>query len=769
MLNISSNEYIAKKTEMKVGKVIVLALLFVLLLGVNHAYVYNTSLTPFGIGIVFALALFKFNGYILSIIYVLACIYPWSLGALLQGCNVALILCFVEYLSKKGKLKLNKYNVVIFVLLSMIAFVVLGVTSGVNIIAVGVAVILGSFFVYSCACFFDATIGRGMNGVINLDEKICGAVILIIFSIGLADVYVGIVNMGLLICMLIILLVSLQYNASTTLVCSVLVGLGFGLVGHNGILISMFVCIALSVIAFKCSWRILSGVASVLSYVSFCLWFDVGVSLGEIVSISAGALIFICIPSKFLLASKNIWTTTRPVAIENIFNGTKQEVVARVKELSRVFDQMNTVYRQMIKGKLPDAEAKLMLRDELIDNVCSRCDNVDRCFRNRGSFMSDCFDRLISIGYSKHKISLVDLPEYLTTNCYYVNSIVQCYNNLLTAYYEYDQSVSNIDTSRVLLADQLSGVSTLLESLSKEISTNITLDNRYGNLIKEHLGYVGINCAECVVYQKSSVCSKISLIVLNNVIDDKKILKIVNKCMKGKYRIDKVDKMDSVGASSVMLVSAPKYDIAFGSSVVTKSGKIVSGDNYAIVPVGEGKFLVSICDGMGSGNSARDISSLTIKLIENFYRAGFDNDIILSSVNKLLSLNEQEKFSTIDLCLIDCRNSLYDFIKLGASVGVVKRSSGDIEVIESSGLPVGVLENICPHITKLYINPMDIIVMVSDGVSDIMGDDLIDFVKFADVINPQELSNLILKEAVDRSDGVARDDMTVLCVRVFEI
>ena len=239
--------------------------------------------------------------------------------------------------------------------------------------------------------------------------------------------------------------------------------------------------------------------------------------------------------------------------------------------------------------------------------------------------------------------------------------------------------------------------------------------------------------------------------------------------MKGKYIIDKVEKVDSAGVNSVMLVSAPKYDIAFGSSVVTKSGKIVSGDNYAIVPVGDGKYLVSICDGMGSGNSARDISSLTIKLIENFYRAGFNNDIILSSVNKLLSLSEQEKFSTIDLCVIDCRNSLYDFIKLGASIGVVKRSSGDVEVIESSGLPVGVLENICPHITKLYINPMDIIVMVSDGVSDVMGDDLISFVKFTDVVNPQELSNLILKEAVDRSDGVARDDMTVLCVRVFEV
>ena len=223
-----------------------------------------------------------------------------------------------------------------------------------------------------------------------------------------------------------------------------------------------------------------------------------------------------------------------------------------------------------------------------------------------------------------------------------------------------------------------------------------------------------------------------------------------------------------VGVFSIILRSAPNYDIAFGCSTRIKTGKFLSGDNCSIIPINNDKYIVSICDGMGSGKDANSISNLTIKLIENFYKAGFDNEIILNSINKLLSLNEQENFSTIDLCMIDCRKNIYDFIKLGACKGYIKRASGDIDIIDSSGLPIGVLENIKPHITKLCINNMDIVVFVSDGIEDALGDDLQKFIKISDIINPQELSNEILNKALEISGGVAEDDMTVVCIRVFE-
>ena len=111
---------------------------------------------------------------------------------------------------------------------------------------------------------------------------------------------------------------------------------------------------------------------------------------------------------------------------------------------------------------------------------------------------------------------------------------------------------------------------------------------------------------------------------------------------------------------------------------------------------------------------------------------------------------------------------IYDFIKLGACKGYIKRASGDVEIIDSSGLPIGVLENIKPHITKQFISNMDMVLFVSDGVEDILGDELEKFIKINDTINPQQLSDEILNKALEKTGGVAQDDMTVLCIRLFE-
>ena len=201
-----------------------------------------------------------------------------------------------------------------------------------------------------------------------------------------------------------------------------------------------------------------------------------------------------------------------------------------------------------------------------------------------------------------------------------------------------------------------------------------------------------------------------------------------------------------------------------------KANKSSSGDYAVYALVDRHTYAIILCDGMGSGKNANKISSLTTRLIENFYRAGFENEIILSSVNKLLSLTEEENFSTIDLCVIDCKKNVYDFIKLGATNGYIKRHKGEVEVIKSNGLPVGMLEEISPHITKRLISPFDILVFMSDGVADAFENKL-NFESYLynlDIINPQTLCDEIISKALEVSGNIANDDMTVVCVRVFE-
>lgn len=224
-------------------------------------------------------------------------------------------------------------------------------------------------------------------------------------------------------------------------------------------------------------------------------------------------------------------------------------------------------------------------------------------------------------------------------------------------------------------------------------------------------------------------------------------------------------------ASVVTLISSPNYDIAFGSSNIIKYGSNFSGDNHAIIKIDDGKYLVSLSDGMGSGKRAKKISDLTIHLVENFYKAGFDSDVILNTINKLLLIDEEENFATIDLCIIDGRNNTYDFIKYAGCNGYIIHDKGECEIVEGSNLPVGILDDVKPHVTKRLINNMDMLVLLSDGVEDALSPylNIKDYLRSLDIINPQALSDEIIMKALDLSSGIAKDDMTVICVRVFGI
>ena len=60
-------------------------------------------------------------------------------------------------------------------------------------------------------------------------------------------------------------------------------------------------------------------------------------------------------------------------------------------------------------------------------------------------------------------------------------------------------------------------------------------------------------------------------------------------------------------------------------------------------------------------------------------------------------------------------------------------------------------------------------VLLSDGVSDAFfsNTDTVDFLLTQSTRNPQTLANNLLEEALKKYEGVAKDDMTVICVKIY--
>jgi stage II sporulation protein E len=117
---------------------------------------------------------------------------------------------------------------------------------------------------------------------------------------------------------------------------------------------------------------------------------------------------------------------------------------------------------------------------------------------------------------------------------------------------------------------------------------------------------------------------------------------------------------------------------------------------------------------------------------------------------------------------VDLATSIVDFVKLGATASFIKHQD-TITKIESGALPVGILDEISPKITKTSVNYGDMIILTSDGITDSFGEEELErFVLENQSLSPQELADNILTKAKALCGGMPIDDMTVLIGKIFK-
>lgn len=245
---------------------------------------------------------------------------------------------------------------------------------------------------------------------------------------------------------------------------------------------------------------------------------------------------------------------------------------------------------------------------------------------------------------------------------------------------------------------------------------------------------------------------------------------IVGKAM---VCMDRVDDMVSRRESHFCFTEEADYMLTTGIIRKNRSGEALCGDNFSVIRLDNGKAVLMISDGMGSGESACMKSEQVVDLLEQLLRAGFGRELAIELLNSFISfLDDGNTSSTLDLAVLDLYSGMTDFVKLGASTTFIRRKER-VECIRSTSLPVGVLEQVefdtCER--KLYHG--DIVVMVSDGVLDgILFENketyLAELIADLDTNNVQKMAESIMQEVSAMQRGQMRDDSTILVAGVWK-
>lgn len=475
------------------------------------------------------------------------------------------------------------------------------------------------------------------------------------------------------------------------------------------------------------------------------------------------SFIFLIIPTPAMraLESKLIFYRERHLTRIAI-NRNRAAVGEKLFELSSVFREIQTAFSALGTSEA-ESGAREYMRGCISDELCKKCPHFENC---AAKDLSAAFDTLIDVGCRKGRVNLIDIPRALADACSFQSDLLYFLNRQLGEYKRYVTETENAASGRELLASQAQGVSEILKNLALEQSEPLRLYTDKERALNVALLEAGIVCTEVLVCGDEESVT-LSLVTFGRV-DVKKIAAVASYVLGATMIIS--ERIPLSGEKfCCILHKKPQMDAAFGATTLTKTGETASGDTHSVIKIDERRFILALSDGMGSGEYARSVSESTLSLLESFYRAKMPPDLVLSTVNRLLAFSKEESFACVDMAVIDLDNGRADIVKIGSPAAFIL-SGNTVKVLESSSLPLGILDALHPDTATYALVENDILLFVSDGIADAFGSasDLYDVLRTIPTQNPQQLTDNLMESALRAYGGVAKDDMTAVAVRLFK-
>ncbi len=732
---------------------------------------------PFGLALLFALSATGFSPLLCGVPYIISSLFLGSAPFVALYTVQAALLCVGFYLQRKFSQKaFFKGNFLPLFCLSLglggyVAFapytpypVPFSFTFSIGSLpqkVVFVALIFLLSTVFSIAV--KALLGKLLKCRLRNNELLYILLFFVLTGLGICRLLSVTAYMGIAF-FLLLLFAAVTKDASIVL-CAFVLSLPPAIVADLSP--ARFFFYGASVTLFIKSGRLAATLAVLVVFFT-CGYFDglyaypTGQLVASILSVCIPSLLFILFPHGILRAMENKLVFYREKHLSRIaINRNRSAIGEKLFELSDVFREIEATF-----SSLGTEEAEKSAKD-YIQN-CTVAEVCQNCPQNRGCAHKNVFseiEKLIQIGCEKGRISLIDLPRGFADACVTPGEVLNAVNRRLGDYKKYMLEAENAASGRALIAGQAQGVSEILKTLALEQSEPLRIYTDKEHDLNRALLGIGIVCSEILIYGEAE-SPTLSLIVFGNA-DVKKIAAVTSRLFNAPMTISERITL-SRDKFCCILKRRPHFDAAFGVASVRKAGETACGDTHSVIKIDERRFLVALSDGMGSGEYAQRISESTITLLESFYRAKMPSELVLSAINKLLTFNRDESFVCADIAVVNLENGWTDVIKIGSPSGFILSGSA-VKVLEGGSLPLGILNDIHPDTASYSLSENDILLFISDGISDAFASptDLYDVLRASPSGNPQQLADTVLQRALDAYGGIAKDDMTVLAVRLF--
>ncbi|MBR3673193.1 MAG: SpoIIE family protein phosphatase [Clostridia bacterium] len=643
--------------------------------------------------------------------------------------------------------------------------------------------------------------------VFSIEELMGAAMLLAIAISALTPIHIFGFSIKNILCILIVLILGWKNGMLVGATGGITIGMVLGIIDNgNPIMIAAFAISGL-----------LAGLFSRFGRPGVIIGFVIGNTV--LTYVSNGNVVPIIVFQEILIASLGLLLIPKKVefVIEDVFNSSKllpettgrvlegsKETIKKLTNISETISELAQSYTQTAATVLDDEMTKIEKENEEIfikelhNNIEELEDNVlyDELYYS-DEIVSDIFKALLI----NTRITKKQLVEIFSNHNNYILGYDEENDNeniekdisemIKKINYSYKTSKMNfvykkkIEENNKNVSAQLQGVSDIIAEVADELEESqntevdefkkekeqiiqllkqkqITIDEIY--LKKEETGRYKVT-----IYQK--VCETIDGEKCPYKTIGQVLSRVLNEKLNLVEQVCGLRKKEDVCKFTFM--SKDKFNLQIGIAKSTKEGSPISGDTSIQTRLEDGKYLIALSDGMGSGPEARKSSKIAIKMLERLLTSGFKKDTSIKLINSTLatSMKEEDMYATLDIAILDLYAENMEFVKNGACPTYVKRNK-EVQLLKSISMPTGILDNIELIVYDKDIQKGDIIVMCSDGIiesnSDYQNKELWLKYLLEEINNDdvQKIADIIISEAIDNDFGKEKDDMTVIVAKV---
>jgi phosphoserine phosphatase RsbU/P len=223
-----------------------------------------------------------------------------------------------------------------------------------------------------------------------------------------------------------------------------------------------------------------------------------------------------------------------------------------------------------------------------------------------------------------------------------------------------------------------------------------------------------------------------------------------------------------------ILPKIPGFEIA----AINITSKQVGGDYYDVVPIHFDEYILAIGDVSGKGTPAALLMANVQAALRAFAPMGLSLPAATARINDLTCANTgNDKFITFFWGSLKSGSREFRYVNAGHNPPYLLRADGKIERLELGGIILGLMKTLNPYQEgSVTLGSGDIVVMFTDGVSEAMNAQEVDFTeeRLEEVLktvrskSPSEIIRSIQAALEEHTQGTPQsDDITMLVFKAL--